>query len=113
MVENHWRFKSNIIGSSTNVQDQFRCKYFIRDLSVVCSDLGCILIVYLTQDRVYELLDEAEMMENLGIVLPREIHMLLAKKNSLLGDIMKVKHMVNAYNSFVSSLNNLEVSRCV
>jgi len=49
-------------------------------------------------------------MENLGIVLPREIKMLLAKKNSLLDDIMKVKNMVNAYNTFISSMSNLEVS---
>jgi len=50
------------------------------------------------------------MMENLGIVLPREIQMLLAKKNSLLDDIMKVKNMVNTYNTFISSMSNLEVS---
>lgn len=50
------------------------------------------------------------MMENLGIVLPREIQMLLAKKNSLLDDIMKVKNMVNAYNTFISSMSNFEVS---
>lgn len=50
------------------------------------------------------------MMENLGINLPKEIKMLLAKKNGLLNDIMKVKDMINAYNSFVSSMNNLEVS---
>jgi len=56
------------------------------------------------------LIEEAEMMENLGIVLPREIQMLLAKKNSLLDDIMKVKNMVNAYNTFISSMSNLEVS---
>lgn len=49
-------------------------------------------------------------MENLGFILPAEIKMLLAKKNSLLDDIMKVKHMVDTYNSFVSSMNNLEVS---
>jgi len=50
------------------------------------------------------------MMENLGINLPKEIQMLLAKKNGLLNDIMKVKDMINAYNLFVSSMNNLEVS---
>lgn len=50
------------------------------------------------------------MMENLGIVLPGEIQMLLAKKNSLLNDIMKVKNMVNTYNIFISSMSNLEVS---
>lgn len=50
------------------------------------------------------------MMENLGIVLPGEIQMLLAKKNSLLNDIMKVKNMVNTYNTFISSMSNLEVS---
>lgn len=50
------------------------------------------------------------MMENLGIVLPKEIQMLLAKKNSLLDDIMKVKNMVNTYNTFISSMSNLEVS---
>jgi len=50
------------------------------------------------------------MMENLGIVLPGEIQMLLAKKNSLLNDIMKVKNMVNIYNTFISSMSNLEVS---
>jgi len=49
-------------------------------------------------------------MENLGIILPREIQMLLAKKNSLLDDIMKVKNMVNTYNTFISSMSNLEVS---
>jgi len=49
-------------------------------------------------------------MENLGIVLPGEIQMLLAKKNSLLNDIMKVKNMVNTYNTFISSMSNLEVS---
>jgi len=59
---------------------------------------------------VYELIEEAEMMENLGIILPREIQMLLAKKNSLLDDIMKVKNMVNTYNTFISSMSNLEVS---
>jgi len=50
------------------------------------------------------------MMENLGIVLPGEIQMLLAKKKSLLDDIMKVKNMVNTYNTFISSMSNLEVS---
>lgn len=59
---------------------------------------------------MHELIEEAEMMENLGIVLPGEIQMLLAKKNSLLDDIMKVNNLVNAYNSFVSSMNDLEVS---
>lgn len=49
-------------------------------------------------------------MENLGIILPGEIQMLLAKKNSLLDDIMKVKMTVNTYNTFVSSMSNLEVS---
>lgn len=49
-------------------------------------------------------------MENLGFILPTEIKMLLAKKNSLLDDIMKVKNMVDTYNLFVSSMDNLEVS---
>ncbi|XP_060835127.1 uncharacterized protein LOC132918070 [Rhopalosiphum padi] len=61
-------------------------------------------------DQVYELIEEAEMMENLGIVLPGEMQMLLAKKNSLLDDIMKVKNVVNTYNTFISSMSNLEVS---
>lgn len=50
------------------------------------------------------------MMENLGIILPEEIQMLLAKKNSLLDDIMRVKNMIDKYNSFILSMNNLEVS---
>lgn len=50
------------------------------------------------------------MMENLGIILPEEIQMLLAKKNSLLDDLMRVKNMVDKYNSFILSMNNLEVS---
>lgn len=49
-------------------------------------------------------------MENLGIILPKELQMLLAKKNSLLNDIMKVKHMVNTYNSFIASMSDLQVS---
>lgn len=49
------------------------------------------------------------MMENLGIILPEEIKMILAKKNSLLDDIIKVKNIVEKYNSFVSSMDNLEV----
>lgn len=49
-------------------------------------------------------------MENLGIVLPEGIQMLLAKKNSLFNDIMSVNNMVNTYNSFISSMSNLEVS---
>lgn len=49
------------------------------------------------------------MMENLGIILPREIKMLLAKKNSLLDDIMKVKTMIETYNLFISSMSDLEV----
>lgn len=50
------------------------------------------------------------MMEKLGFILPVELQMLLVKKNSLLGDITKVQNMVNAYNSFIFSMNNLEVS---
>lgn len=50
------------------------------------------------------------MMEKLGFILPAEIQMLLAKKNNLLDDISKVQNMVNAYNSFISSMNSLEVS---
>lgn len=61
---------------------------------------------------MYELLEEAEMMENLGIILPGEIKMILAKKNSLLNDIIKVKTIVEKYNSFVSSMDNLEVIVC-
>lgn len=49
-------------------------------------------------------------MENLGIILPGEIQMLLAKKSSLMNDIMKVKMLVNTYNNFLSSMSNLEVS---
>lgn len=49
-------------------------------------------------------------MENLGIILPKELQMLLAKKNSLLDDVMKVKHLVNTYNSFISSMSDLQVS---
>ncbi|VVC32081.1 Dynein heavy chain, domain-2,Dynein heavy chain domain,Dynein heavy chain, domain-1,Dynein heavy chain, P- [Cinara cedri] len=60
-------------------------------------------------DQVYELIEEAEMMENLGIIFSEEIQMLLAKKNSLLDDIMRVNNMVNTYNSFVLSMSNLEV----
>jgi hypothetical protein len=59
---------------------------------------------------VYVLIEEAEMMENLGIVLPGEIQMLLAKKNSLFDDIMKVKNMIYSYNSFISVMSDLEVS---
>jgi len=49
-------------------------------------------------------------MEILGIVLPVEIQTLLAKKDSLLDDIMKVNNLVDTYNSFVSSMDDLEVS---
>lgn len=62
------------------------------------------------QEQVYELMEEAEMMENLGINLHVDIRMLLAKKNSLLDDIRKVKIMVNTYNTFISSMKNAEVS---
>lgn len=60
---------------------------------------------------MYVLIEEAEMMENLGIALPGEIQMLLAKKNSLFDDIMKVKNMIYSYNSFISVMSNLEVSK--
>lgn len=49
------------------------------------------------------------MMENLGIILPGEIKMLLAKKNSLLDDIMKVKNLIHSYNSFISTMSDIEV----
>lgn len=60
---------------------------------------------------MYELIEEAEMMEHLGIVLPGEIQMLLAKKNTLFDDIMKVKNMIHSYNSFISVMSDLEVSK--
>lgn len=63
------------------------------------------------QGRVYELIDEAETMENLGIVLPAEVRTLLAKKNGLLDDIMNVNNLVDAYDSFVSRMDDVEVSR--
>lgn len=65
------------------------------------------------KDEVYRLIEEAEMMENLGIVLPGEIQTLLAKKNSLLDDIMKVKNLVNSYNSFVSTMSDKEVRNTI
>lgn len=62
---------------------------------------------------MYELIEEAEMMEHLGIVLPGEIQMLLAKKNTLFDDIMKVKNMIHSYNSFISVMSDLEVSKTI
>lgn len=60
---------------------------------------------------MYELIEEAEMMENLGIILPGGIQMLLAKKNTLFNDIMKVQNMIYTYNSFISIMSDLEVSK--